>query len=193
MGWDRRVEGQDLRVEGYVIVSAEGMLADANRAMPDALRIDGDQRFFRAALNRCDLVVHGRHSHEEHVTSPPRRRIIVTRRTAVLAAHPQETDATLWNPAACSFEQACSFAGIHTGTVAIIGGPEVFAAFLDRYDVFWLSQAEHVHLAGGTGCFPDVPLRTPQQILAAHGMRPHAPQRLEQDVTVTPWRRSKVQ
>jgi len=185
--------GGDLRIEGYVIVSAEGMLADEARAMPDALRIDGDQRFFRAALERCEAVVHGRHSREEHVTSSPRQRIIVTRSTAVLAPHPSQPDTTLWNPAGACFDEALSSAGISAGTIAIIGGPEVFAVFLKRYDVFWLSQAEHVHLVGGIGCFPDVPARTPQQVLAAHGMRPDAPQLLEQDVTVTPWRRLKAQ
>jgi hypothetical protein len=32
-------------VEGYVIVSADGMLADAKGVMPDSLRYDADQRF----------------------------------------------------------------------------------------------------------------------------------------------------
>ena len=181
--------GCSLRIEGYVIVSADGMLADADRSMPDVLRVDGDQKFFRAALGRCDLVVHGRHSHEEHVTSPPRRRIIVTSGIAVIAPHPHQTNACLWNPAQASFEEACRYAGFTQGTVAIIGGPRVFAAFMDHYHTFWLSQAAHVHLAGGTGCFPDVPARTPQQVLAAHGLKPGAPQLLQRNVTVTPWRR----
>ncbi len=30
--------------------------------MPDELKIEGDKRFFTAALDRADLVVHGRHS-----------------------------------------------------------------------------------------------------------------------------------
>ena len=51
------------RIEGYVIVSADGMIADANGVMPDAIRNDADQSFFQGALDRADAIVHGRHSH----------------------------------------------------------------------------------------------------------------------------------
>jgi hypothetical protein len=44
--------------------------------------------------------------------------------------------------------------------------------FVDRYHTFWLSQAAHVRLPGGEPCFPGVPERSPQQILAAHGLQP---------------------
>ena len=53
----------------------------------------------------------------------------------------------------------------------MIGGPGVFGMFMDRYDVFWLSVAPHVRLPGGEPCFPGVPARSPQEILAAHGLR----------------------
>ena len=179
------------RIEGYVIVSADGMLADARREMPKELKYEGDQQFFNAALDRADLIVHGRYSHEGQPNSPKRRRIVVTSATDALSAHPANPNATLWNPAGASFEQACERAGVRSGTVAIIGGPEVFAMFLDRYDVFWLSQAPHVRLPGGHPCFPGVPERSPQEILAAHGLTPGEPQILDKahDVSVTPWRR----
>ena len=32
-----------LRIEGYVIVSADGMLADADSVMPDELKFEGDK------------------------------------------------------------------------------------------------------------------------------------------------------
>ncbi len=51
-----------LQIEGYVIVSADGMLADARNIMPDELKFEGDKRFFSAALDRADLIVHGRNS-----------------------------------------------------------------------------------------------------------------------------------
>jgi hypothetical protein len=62
---------------------------------------------------------------------------------------------------------------------------------MDRYDTFWLSQAPHVHLPDGEPCFPGVPARSPQDILAAHGLLAGAPQLLDLagNVTVTPWRR----
>lgn len=178
-------------IEGYVIVSADGMLANADRVMPDALKFKGDQEFFNAALDRADLIVHGRHSFEDQPNSPKRKRLILTSKTAALAPDPSNPKATLWNPAGASFEQACERAGVHSGIVAIIGGPEVFGMFLDRYDTFWLSQAPHVHLPGGQPCLPGVPARTPEAVLAAHGLKAGEPQILDtsHDVTVTPWRR----
>ena len=183
---------QPLRIEGYVIVSADGMLANADGVMPDALKFEGDKRFFSTALDRGALIVHGRNSHEHQPNSAGRRRVILTRSVSALASDPSNLMATLWNPHGASFEQACGFAGISSGTVAIIGGPAVFGMFLDRYDTFWLSQAPHVRLPGGKGCFTGVPPRTPQDIFAAHGMKAGEPQVLEasEDVSVTPWRRA---
>ncbi len=40
-----------LRIDGYVIVSADGMLADAGGVMPAELKFEGDKRFFTAALH----------------------------------------------------------------------------------------------------------------------------------------------
>src|SRR5258708_2170102 len=152
-----------LRIEGYVIVSADGMLANADHVMPDELKFAGDKAFFSGALDGADLIVHGRHSHEEQPNSPLRKRIIVTRSAAALA--PDST-----HP----------------------GAPAVFGMFMDHYDTFWLSQAPHVRLPGGEACFPGVPERTPQAILAAHGLKAGDAQMLEPaaDVTVTPWRRA---
>lgn len=182
----------DLRIEGYVIVSAEGMLANADRVMPDELKVEGDKEFFTAALDRADLIVHGRHSYEDQPKSPLRKRIVLTRKIGAIAPDPSNPKALLWNPAGASFEAACDFFGVRSGTVAIIGGPEVFEMFMDRYDTFWLSQAPRVRLPNGEPCFPGVPARSPQQILAAHGMKAGDAQILDaaHDVTVTPWRRS---
>jgi dihydrofolate reductase len=160
--------------------------------MPDALKFEGDQKFFNAALDRADLIVHGRHSHEGQPNSPRRKRIVVTSATTALSPDPSNANATLWNPAGASFEQACERAGVHSGAVAIIGGPNVFAMFLNRYDTFWLSQAPHLRLPGGHPCFPGAPKRSPQVILAAHGLKAGEPQLLDaaHDVSVTPWRRA---
>jgi hypothetical protein len=63
--------------------------------------------------------------------------------------------------------------------------------FMDRYDTFWLSQARRVRLPGGEPCFPGVPMRSPEEILAAHGLKAGEAQILDRanDVRVTPWRR----
>jgi dihydrofolate reductase len=179
------------RIEGYVIVSADGMLANADRTMPTELKFPGDQEFFNAALDRAALIVHGRHSYEGQPNSPRRKRIILTRTVAALAPDPSNPKATLWNPAGAAFEQACERAGVGSGTIAVIGGPNVFEMFLDRYDAFWLSQAPHVRLPDGEPGFPGVPARSPQAILAAHGLAAGEPQILDaaHEVSVTPWRR----
>jgi hypothetical protein len=180
-----------LRIDGYVIVSADGMLANAARVMPDELRFEGDKQFFAAALDRADLIVHGRRSYEDQPNSPRRKRIIATRSIAAVAPHPSNPKATLWNPAGAAFEAACDHAGVHSGTAAVIGGPDVFGMFMDRYDTFWLSQAPRVRLPGGEPCFPGVPERSPQAILAAHGLKAGEAQILDPagGVSVTPWRR----
>jgi hypothetical protein len=179
------------RFNGYVIVSAEGMLADSTGVMPDALKFPGDQAFFTASLDRADLIVHGKNSFEDQPDSPKRTRIVLSRNIATVAPDPDNPKATLWNPAGASFEEACDMTGIHAGTIAVIGGPVVFEMFFDRFDVFWLSQAPRVHLPDGVACFPGVPAQSPQAILAAHGLRADEVEVLdaEHDVTVTAWRR----
>ncbi len=154
-------------------------------------KFEGDKRFFSNALDRVDLIVHGRNSYEDQPNSPRRRRIILTQKVAALAPDPENPLATLWNPAGAGFEAACDQAGMGEGTVAIIGGPGVFGMFLHRYDTFWLSMAPHVRVPGGQACLPGVPARSPQQILAAHGLKAGEPQMLDSrfEVSVTPWRR----
>ena len=39
-------------IEGYAIVSADGMLADADRRIPDGLKVKADQDFFHRALEQ---------------------------------------------------------------------------------------------------------------------------------------------
>jgi hypothetical protein len=181
----------NLRIDGYVIVSADGMLANADRVMPMELKFEGDAKFFTAALDRADLIVHGRHSSEDQPNSPQRRRVMLTRTIAALAPDPSNPKALLWNPAGATFEAACDLAGVRSGTVAIIGGPYVFEMFMDRYDTFWLSQAPHLRMPNGEPCFPGVPQHSPQEILATHGLRAGEAQILDpaHDVSVTPWRR----
>jgi hypothetical protein len=180
-----------LQIEGYVIVSADGMLANADRLMPVGLKFEGDKQFFTAALDRADLIVHGRNSFEDQPNSPKRQRIVLTRGIGAVAPDPSNPKATLWNPAGATFEAACEHAGVRSGTIAIIGGPYVFGMFMDRYDTFWLSLAPQVRLPGGEPCFPGVPGQSPQQILAAHGLKAGNARILDaaNDVSVTPWQR----
>jgi dihydrofolate reductase len=180
------------RIDGYVIVSADGMLADATGVMPDSLRFEGDKEFFTSALDHADLIVHGRNSHEGQPNSSRRNRIVLTRRIARIADDPTSPKTTLWNPAGAPFEAARDHAGVHSGTIAIIGGPSVFDLFMDRYDTFWLSQAPNVKLPDGEPAFSGVPRQTPSQILSSHGLKPGPSRILDatNGVTATPWRRT---
>ncbi|HEV2957267.1 MAG TPA: dihydrofolate reductase [Xanthobacteraceae bacterium] len=160
-----------LRTEGFAIVASDGMLADRAGHMPDALKIEADQRFFATSLDRVEAVVHGRHSHEGQPNSPRRRRLIVTRRISGIEADPDNPMARLWNPAGASFSAACAALGVERGTVAVIGGTDVFGLFLDiGYDAFHLSRANKVRLPGGRPVFPQVPAQTPEAVLADHGL-----------------------
>lgn len=181
-----------MRIEGYVILSADGMLADANGVMPAALKFDADQRFFESALDDADLIVHGKNSFEDQPRSPERTRIVLTRTIPALTRDPANPKATLWNPAGASFEDACRESGVTSGTAAIIGGPVVFEMFMGRYDTFWLSQAHNLTIPGGMGGFLEVPRRSPQDILASHGLKADAARVLDaaKTVDVTAWRRT---
>ena len=80
------------------------------------------------------------------------------------------------------------------GTVGVIGGTEVFGLFLDRYDIFYLSRAPGVHLPGGRPVFPEVPTKTPEDVLAHHGLAPGRRQILDMDkgLAVVSWERKNT-
>ena len=126
------------------------MIANAARIMPASLKVEVDQRFFERGLDGVDVVAHGRHSHEQQARSHLRRRLILTRRVAATAADPSNEKALLWNPSGASLEEALTALGAPDGSVGVIGGADVFAAFLDRYSVFYLSQVTGVRLPGAS-------------------------------------------
>jgi hypothetical protein len=43
------------RIEGYAIVTEDGMVADAGRVMPDSLKFEADQNFFERGLDGVDV------------------------------------------------------------------------------------------------------------------------------------------
>jgi dihydrofolate reductase len=181
---------QRIRIEGYAVVSADGMLADRNGKMPDSLKIDADAQFFTQGLERAALVVHGRNSHEQQPSSDRRRRLILSRRIADLAPHPSIPLAKLWNPVGASFAEACRALDVTEGMAAVTGGAEVFRLFLDiGFDAFHLSRVGTVRLPGGRPVFPEVPPLTPDQVLAEHGLRPGVAQIFdaEADATLVTW------
>ena len=180
------------RIEGYVIVSADGMIADAKGEMPDSIRNAADQRFFQDRLDRAAAVVHGRHSHEGGPRAARRKRLVVTRRIAAIAPDPAHPNALLWNPLGASLEQALAQLGVGDGTIAVIGGRDVFSLFLPRYDAFHLSRAANAKIPGGLAVFAEVgPNATPEDVLARHGLRPGPRRDLDAPagVSVVTWQR----
>ena len=180
------------RIEGYAIVSEDGMLANAAGVMPDSLKFEADQAFFERGLDGVDVVVHGRHSHEKQRHSDLRWRLILTRSVSAIAADPSNRKALFWNPVGATLEQAMAVLGVpEGGSVGIIGGTEVFGIFLDRYETFYLSRAPGVRLPGGRPVFPEVPAKTPEEVLTQHGLEPGQPQMLdaEKGLAVVSWHR----
>lgn len=160
-------------IEGYAIVSRDGMIADRNRHMPDGLKIEADVRHFNDGLDRAALIVHGRHSHEQQAVSDGRRRLVVTRAISALSRHPSIPNAWQWNPAGLSFAEAREEIGILDGLVAVTGGAQVFGLFLDiGFDAFHLSRAGKVAIPGGRPVFPQVPGQTPERVLSSYGLVP---------------------
>ena len=147
---------------------------------------------FSAGLDRADVLVHGRHSHEAQPNSPRRLRLIATRGVATLAPDPTNAKALFWNPAGASLEAACLALGINEGVVAAIGGTEIFGLFLGLgYEAFHLTRASKARMPGGRPLFPEVPARTPEAVLESRGLKP-GPERVldaAAGVTLVDWER----
>jgi dihydrofolate reductase len=180
------------RIEGYVIVSADGMLADANGVMPASIKNDADQAFFQESLDQAAVIVHGRHSHEGGPHAARRKRLVLTRRIAATAPDPSRAHSLLWNPVGAELEQVLEQLGVGDGTVAVIGGPEVFSMFLPRYDRFHLSHAPHARIPGGRPAFTEIgPNASAEDVLMRHGMKPGSRRDLDPaaGVSVVTWER----
>ena len=177
------------RLEAYAIASADGMLADATGLMPNSLKLEADQRFFEQALDKVDLVAHGRMSYEGQPNSPKRRRLILTRKVAGVAPDPDNPNARLWNPNGASLEEACAAVGCTSGTIGVIGGPDVYSLFLPwGYDDFYLCRAAAVRLPGGVPVFAEGRNgATPEEVLSGAGLKPGPVQDLGPGVTLVEW------
>jgi dihydrofolate reductase len=182
-------------IEGYAIVSEDGMLANAAGVMPDSLKFEADQDFFERGLDGVDVVVHGQHSHENQRRSDLRRRLILTHKIPAITSDPTNNNALFWNPAGATLEQALAVLKISKGKIAVIGGTQVFGMFLDRYDSFFLSRAPGVRLPGGRPVFPEVPAKTPEEVLQHHGLQQGPRKMLDQKagVSVVEWRRPNAE
>jgi hypothetical protein len=179
----------NLRIEGYAIASADGMIADSTGYMPNSLKFDADQRFLLQSLDRVQVVCHGRMSHEGDAEAHSRRRLILTRKIAGVAADPENPNTWLWNPAGATLDEACAAVGCAAGTLAIAGGTAVYSLFLTiGYDVFYLARAEQVRLPGGVPVFTQgLSGQSPEDVLRDAGLKPAETLRLEDEVSLVKW------
>jgi dihydrofolate reductase len=183
------------RIEGYAIVSEDGIIADAAGHMPAALHFEADKRFFEQGLDGVDVVVHGRHSHEQQAHSNSRPRLVLTRRIADIAPDPANAPGPgnakvlFWNPAGAPLEAALTALGKPDAALGIVGGTDVFGLFLGRYSAFHLSRAPNGCLQGGRPVFPGVPETTPETILARSGLVAGPPRILDstKGLSVVSW------
>ena len=153
------------RIEGYAIVSREGMIATSDGSFPEELKIPADQQFYQESLERASAVANGRHSAEGGPREKARKRILVTRRVQRVVHDPANPNAVLWNPATAPFDEAWQKLNIEDGILAVVGGTDVFALFLTiGYDAFFLSRAP-VSVPRGRPVFPGV----------GHGVPPEEP------------------
>lgn len=159
------------RIEGFAIVSREGMIAGSDASFPEGLKIPGDQKFYQDSLDQVSAVANGRHSAEGGPKEAARKRIVLTRRVERIVPDPRNANAVLWNPATAPFEEAWMKLGAPDGTLAIVGGTDVFGLFLNiGYDVFYLTRAQ-ASVPRGRPVFPGVGHGvTPEEVLQKHGM-----------------------
>lgn len=159
-------------IEGHAIVSADGMIAGPDGAMPSSLMNAEDWRLFQADLDRAALVVLGRIGHRRHA-NPGRRRLVLTRSVGLPGPDAADPLAMLWNPDVAGLDEVLGQLGIASGTVAVTGGTAVFDRFLAvGYDRFVLSTAMDVTIPAGRPCFS---AGHPEPVLEAAGLRRGVP------------------
>lgn len=159
------------RIEGYAIVSHEGMIARSDGSFPKELEIPADQQHYREAIARASAIANGRHSSEGGPGQAARKRILLTRRVQRVIHDPDNPNMVLWNPATASFDEAWQRLGVDDGMLAVVGGTGVFALFLTLgYDAFFLTRAA-ASVPHGRPVFPGIGNGvTPEEIFKRYGM-----------------------
>lgn len=140
-----------LDIRGYAIVSDDNNIAAADGLVPLSLRNDKDWAYYQAALDRADIIVFGRRSHELEPNLHGQRRVIVSRTGTGLE---RRLDAWWWDPQHEPWAVVAAQLLPAGGLVAAPGGQVVFDLFLSiGYTEFHMSRAHGVTLPGGRGVF----------------------------------------
>ena len=151
------------RIEGYAVISQEGMIATSDGLFPEEIKNPADHAFYMDAVARASAVANGAHSAEGGPNEKDRKRLRLTRKVTRLMPDPKNANVTLWNPATAPFDEAWAHLRIDGGSLAVVGGTDVFGLFLGiGYDAFFLTRTEG-SVPHGRPVFPGV---------AAAGMTP---------------------
>jgi dihydrofolate reductase len=176
-------------IHGHAIVSANHAIATAEGTYPKVLFNAADQKHFQEALDGASLTVLGRLGHESDKNPRLRNRLVVSSRALGIE---QRDDGWWWNPQHVAIHEALATAAPRGGIAAVVGGQRVFDLFLDAgYDRFDLARAETLTIPGGLAIFSEVERgRTPEALLAGHGLRPQPKEIIDaaNGVTLTVWR-----
>src|SRR6185436_2921276 len=159
------------RIEGYAVISKEGMIATSDGKFPEAIKIPADHEFYQRGVAAASAVANGRHSAEGGPKEKERRRIVLTRRVDVITPDPHNPKAILWNPATAPFDEVWARFGLDDGTLAVVGGTDTFGLFLTiGYDAFYLTRTD-ASIPRGRPVFPGVDAHTtPEEVMAKHGL-----------------------
>jgi len=162
--------------------------------MPQTLKSDAEWRFFQAGLDRADLIVLGRLSHEAAPNLRRRRRLVMT--SQAMALERADPVTFFWNPAGASLDEALGVIATRDADLAVAGGAGVFDWFLSGamgFTTFYLSRMAGVALRDGRGVFAGVGAQnSPEAVLTAAGYVPGDTLRLDARASVTPWTPGKT-
>ena len=144
------------RIEGYAVISTEGMIATPDGSFPESIKIPADHEFYQDAVDRASAVANGAHSAEGGPKEKERKRLRLTRRNTRLMPDPNNPHVIFWNPSMASFDEAWHRLGIDDGVLAVVGGTDVFGLFLGiGYDAFYLTRTD-ASVPRGRPVFPGV-------------------------------------
>ncbi|MGH1481766.1 MAG: hypothetical protein ACRBM6_24055 [Geminicoccales bacterium] len=159
------------RFQGYAVVSADGLIADADGRMPDQLKFDADWDYFQAALDRADVTLIGRATHEVAPNVKKRRRLVFSSRVQGMW---QEDETTFWvDPTKTDPNGVITEIVGPSADVAVVGGQGVFDWVLSKpgFFSFHISLAHHVRIGSGRHIFRDAAgLEAAISLLQGHGL-----------------------
>lgn len=180
------------RLVGYAIVSKDDRIADHLGVFPEALRNEADWAYFQAGLDRSDLTLLGRASHDAAPNNRKRRRLVMTGSSG--GVEHDSAGLWRWNPRHMPLLEALRLVLPAGGTIAVPGGRDMFD-FVGpaNFEEFHLARARRCSLAGGRGLFSECERGvSAAALLDGGGLHPEPARWLDEAeaVDLTVWRRS---